>query len=189
MKKLMIAAAIVCAAAMSQAATATWKANNLYAPGSSSDKGAGYIGYFIESSAYALSTAQSDLAKGDYSKVLAAAIDDGDFAFNNSGVVTVSDAFGDYGDKETVTGYLLIFNAGDIKNATYAYLSAEASGTTGDLGQTASINFGKLNGANTSAPFNPDSRVQGNWYAIPEPTSGLLLLLGVAGLALKRRRA
>ena len=28
-----------------------------------------------------------------------------------------------------------------------------------------------------------------NWQAVPEPTSGLLLLLGVAGLALKRKRA
>lgn len=27
------------------------------------------------------------------------------------------------------------------------------------------------------------------WYAVPEPTSGLLLLLGMAGLALKRKRA
>ena len=27
------------------------------------------------------------------------------------------------------------------------------------------------------------------WYAAPEPTSGLLLLLGMAGLALKRKRA
>ncbi len=27
------------------------------------------------------------------------------------------------------------------------------------------------------------------WQAVPEPTSGLLLLLGVAGLALKRKRA
>ena len=29
----------------------------------------------------------------------------------------------------------------------------------------------------------------GNWAAVPEPTSGLLMLLGVAGLALRRKRA
>ena len=29
----------------------------------------------------------------------------------------------------------------------------------------------------------------GTWTAVPEPTSGLLLLLGMAGLALKRKRA
>ena len=28
-----------------------------------------------------------------------------------------------------------------------------------------------------------------NWVAVPEPTSGLLMLLGMAGLALRRRRA
>ena len=30
---------------------------------------------------------------------------------------------------------------------------------------------------------------EGKWSVVPEPTSGLLLLLGVAGLALKRKRA
>ena len=29
----------------------------------------------------------------------------------------------------------------------------------------------------------------GTWTAVPEPTSGLLMLLGVAGLALKRKKA
>ena len=42
---------------------------------------------------------------------------------------------------------------------------------------------------NTGAlPFAADAAAQG-WTAAPEPTSGLLLLIGVAGLALRRRRA
>lgn len=45
---------------------------------------------------------------------------------------------------------------------------------------TANITFGNM----ATATQDP-----GNWQTIPEPTSGLLLLLGMAGLALKRKRA
>lgn len=37
--------------------------------------------------------------------------------------------------------------------------------------------------------FEASGASAGNWQTVPEPTSGLLLLLGMAGLALKRKRA
>jgi hypothetical protein len=45
---------------------------------------------------------------------------------------------------------------------------------------TANITFGNMQSATQNAS---------NWQSVPEPTSGLLLLLGMAGLALKRKRA
>ena len=56
----------------------------------------------------------------------------------------------------------------DIKTA-----SAQATSTI-------TVNFGNMQAATQAA---------GNWQSVPEPTSGLLLLLGMAGLALKRKRA
>ena len=50
---------------------------------------------------------------------------------------------------------------------------AQATGTT-------TLGFGNMASATQNAS---------NWAAVPEPTSGLLLLLGMAGLALKRKRA
>lgn len=46
--------------------------------------------------------------------------------------------------------------------------------------QTSNITFGNMQTATKNAS---------NWQSVPEPTSGLLLLLGMAGLALKRKRA
>ncbi len=44
---------------------------------------------------------------------------------------------------------------------------------------TANITFGNMESATKSAS---------NWTPVPEPTSALLMVLGVAGLALRRRR-
>ena len=70
-------------------------------------------------------------------------------------------------------------------------LKSDVASFTTDASDPYNINFSsgagfisetaKLNNASTTANYG--------WQSVPEPTSGLLLLLGVAGLALKRKRA
>lgn len=59
------------------------------------------------------------------------------------------------------------------------YTSVTKPGVALETGATL-VSFGSLKTATQNAA---------NWADVPEPTSGLLLLLGVAGLALKRKRA
>lgn len=76
----------------------------------------------------------------------------------------------------------------------YIELLSEATGTGGGYEAVAASslaswedlqNFFTANGVpGTSTPWTG-----GEFHAVPEPTSGLLLLLGVAGLALRRKRA
>ena len=62
--------------------------------------------------------------------------------------------------------------------------AALASFTLGDTGD-ATLNFTSGAGFDVAGQKWSDA----GWQSVPEPTSGLLMLLGVAGLALKRRRA
>lgn len=175
MKKLMLTIAAVAMAVCAQAATVKWTGANIYEMGSTETKATGYLAYFISSADYSLAKAITDLTDqktgfvGTYG--VASATTNNGLAQNN--ITTEA------GNSETWTGYLVIFNADTLEDATYAYLTGEATKTTGANGQQALLAF-------TS---NTGTQDADNWYAVPEPTSGLLLLVGGALLALKRKRA
>ena len=206
MKKLMIAAAIVCAAAFAQAATMNWNADYL----TNSEGGeTGVYGFLVLSSAnyvegatplnYALDAATQSIVNNHDASFLstyALANGSGTQGFAVGGGGNVSGLGIDAGGKEIlaknqmVTGYVILLDSATIADATKACIlsvDAEGAALTGNIngsgGVSKSISLGDLYDT-TADP--------GNWHtvgAVPEPTSGLLLLIGVAGLALRRRRA
>ena len=72
--------------------------------------------------------------------------------------------------------YNFFFTVEDANGAVY---TSQTISKIAQATSTVLIGFGaQANSQNAS-----------NWVAVPEPTSGLLMLLGMAGLALRRRRA
>ncbi|MCR5414066.1 MAG: PEP-CTERM sorting domain-containing protein [Kiritimatiellae bacterium] len=84
---------------------------------------------------------------------------------------------------------------GTLKNGDV--LTVLFKDTDGKYSQLDYVSGGKVTDTYTVSGLSGDSSVlttfefatAGNFTAVPEPTSGLLMLLGVAGLALRRRRA
>lgn len=88
-------------------------------------------------------------------------------------------------------------NVGSDVNGYYAILVADGSNLT----KASYMDMGSISGTTATSPesnlfFNMDwdtndylSQGGYNTAVVPEPTSGLLILIGMAGLALRRRRA
>lgn len=191
MKKICIALSAIAIAVVVNGATVKWTAANVYEMGSTTDKaGSTYYAFFVNS---------ATLSRAN---MLATYVEDGQidlsFLSTTSSGSGYSNAFRDNastgvglgasqggtlttsaGNSESWTGYLVILDATTVSDATYAYVTEEITKATGASGQMATLAFSSNTGTQDAA----------NWYAVPEPTSGLLMLLGMAGLALRRKRA
>lgn len=161
MKKLLVLAAVVAASVAANAASFKWSAANIYAS-NGTDK---YTGS-VELYAY-LSTADASSA------VLVSTV-----TASSAGAVAAT-TFEDSTNFTAGNNYNFYFV---IEDNGKTFTSSEKTNVAAQPTGTSSVLFGNMATATQTAS---------NWVSssVPEPTSGLLMLLGMAGLALRRKRA
>ena len=172
MKKLMMMFAALLVGIAAQAATCTWTLMNIKGPEGTSAQ-AGWAVYIMDSSTYEVFNGLGADQKASYAsenKALQTTV-------VNSRGFKVSFTGGDYSPMETVGTYLVLFNNADASLATHYAVTGIQSKTIAEGGSNIALAFGNFADAT------------GGWQAVPEPTTGLLILLGMAGLALRRKQA
>ena len=202
MKKIIIASAAVAMAAVSQAANLNWSISNVYSPSDSTTRiaaGTGSAYLFCTQNTTnipqpsdnfdipvtTLAVVKALLEAGNVSGAVALSTihqtnnADGGWSGNTG----ISTAF----SSGTFEGFAVIFDATTATAASNYLIASNASSGN----EVLSVTFASATGQKSLgfASQKDLSQSAGGWKAVPEPTSGLLMLLGMAGLALRRKRA
>lgn len=190
MKKIMIMMAVAGLAIASQAASFSWMTSSMGTGGVIKDSSgtalAGATAYLFDASTISQS-ALLEAFVADSSSIAGYGIANATATTSSAGkIAKVTFDYGTYvaGQVDTVDFYFAIVNGDEI------FISSMKADQTIQASSTQAMQWSDA--ASTSAnKFEASSGFTSpGWYtAVPEPTSGLLMLVGLAGLALRRRRA
>ena len=181
MKKLIVVLATIVVAVATQAASVKWTCTNVYVDSANKCEGVAYL--MLESDVANFNALAGDTAG------INAAVAKAKYSFTPStaGTYSLTKTNAELGLSDGVAygnAYLVIFNGATVADSTGFYVTPSKGLMTYGGDNTASLAFGSQ---------ATNSKNADNWGATsggaPEPTSGLLLLVGGAMLALRRKRA
>ena len=169
MKKLMVLAAVACAALFANAASADWKVSGsaatvnyqVYLVGAISDAWTSVSDLAADAAAYGATGTSGVIVKSG--RVYGVA---GSLSSDNIG-------------KTSADVFFVIVSGSDATD--YNYVKADLSAFVYEGAESSP-------GTYTASAADLLAGTQGSFGSIPEPTGATLVLLGVAGLALRRRR-
>lgn len=190
MKKLMVVGAAMLVGFAAQASQVAWNITGVKDLEGEA-LGAGHVYIFaVAGNDKADTSAWAGLAeKGKDALITAVADANVNYSKTSAGGTFSSDAYtvpgNDIAGSTKYSCYAVIFDTAEITDASHFYVTAACAAST-TFADAASQKKSYTLSAVTSA-------TAANWYAVgatttPEPTSATLLLLGFAGLALRRRR-
>ena len=182
MKKLIIALSAVALVSVTNAAAFSWKtsmAGKVYQPGTTDLVSGSYTAYLFDASSVKQETLLAAFGAGaldlsSYGSLSSATLKNGGIGSTGFSNET--------GIGETLTGFFAALIDGKL------FISGKVS-ATGVEGKSSTLQFNAKAASQAAEKLAANGYQGAGWYVIPEPTSGLLLLLGMAGLALRRKQA
>ena len=190
MKKLLIAASAVCMAAFAQAAAVNWQSGVLNdssgAAVTSADQITGYL-WGIQLQDYSVYAAMDSVA---LSQSIAQKFLTGDLG---QALATGGNTYSSRGGALLDLTGADAWSAGDIAYGLLLYIDPTGSEEVMYMANVASAQFTSPQNVSIEDMSITRGGSTGSgataWAAAPEPTSGLLVLMGLAGLMLRRKRA
>ena len=185
MKKLMLAAVAIAMTVAANAASIKCQTSYEVCNGPSEGLTSATVAYLIDSAVLSQSQIYDAVMGGS---TLAEAVD-GKYvksADMNEGAIATQN-FTAYDTGDTVKAYMVLFDS-DMNALYFSEEISKKMPATGSANYMFESNSSIEAAMADMSTFNTSA---GGWVstAVPEPTSGLLMLLGMAGLALRRRRA
>ena len=187
MKKIISTFAVVLAACAVNAASLNWAVSQIQNSDGVSGVAGGYQCYLFLTAAEGNVLSFVEGASLTTIAAVESAIKDGTFTgagayhsalTQSTGMApTATGVSTTFGAGDSLSGFAVIFDAGTYADADNYIITDVKSATWTSSTGAKTLAFG--------------SQASATWQAIavPEPTSGLLMLVGLAGLALRRRRA